>query len=341
MSLLQHHQVIIVGAGPGGISVASALQDRGVQDVLIIDEGEVGQSWLDYPKETHLLSESSLKNDDNVIADVSTTEVFPHIGHPSHEVYQKYLAYVVSKRKLAVQTNTKILRVYFDQSNKNFVLEGKEDTFFTCKMLVWAAGMYATPNEQLETEGCFIHYAHMPYMDSITSDEVMVVGSANGASGVVLELAKPGRLVTMVTSHPYEVPHPIDCLWKEQMQFIKDLQNQGLVKIVENFRVKSIYGQEGHYILESEDGQKLHAKKKPIICTGFLPNVEPIKDLVDQKCMDHDTYLELDEFHQSTRQPGLFVAGVIGKFTHDEGMISKFREFGKVIATKVSSQVNS
>ena len=77
-------------------------------------------------------------------------------------------------------------------------------------------------------------------------------------------------------------------LWKEQMQFIKDLQMQGMVKIVENFRVKRIYGEEGNYILESETGQTVPSKKRPIICTGFMPNIKPIESLVSLVTKEHE-----------------------------------------------------
>lgn len=340
--MLEHHQIIIVGAGPGGLSVAVALQELGLKDVLVLDEGEIGQSWLDYPDETHLITNSTLDSDDNMVAGIPTSEVFPNISHPSHEMYQKYLAHVVRSKKIEVTSHTHVEHVNYDPQQKIFILECPKDgndNYYTCNALVWAAGMFTTPNDGMDCEGCFVHYARMPYMDSIDSDEITVVGSANGASGVVLELARPGRLITVVTSHPYEVPQPVDCLWKEQMQFIKDLQMQGMVKIVENFRVKRIYGEEGKYILESESGQTVPSKKRPIICTGFVPNIKPIESLVSLVTKEHECYLDLDVNHQSKKQPGLYVAGAIGKMEHDQGVIAKFREFAKPIAQSIQQSI--
>src|SRR6476646_3683550 len=39
------HQVVIVGAGPAGISTAVALKDRGIQPLVIDRAEEVGSSW--------------------------------------------------------------------------------------------------------------------------------------------------------------------------------------------------------------------------------------------------------------------------------------------------------
>lgn len=335
----QYHQVIIIGAGPGGITVAAALKDHGVEDVVLLDKGTIGQSWLDYPTDTHLLSESSETHDDNMIAGVSVSDVLPHIPHPSHILYQKYLEEVVKQKGLTVISDVMVEQVSFDADAKVFLLNCRNDVFYSCRFLVWAAGMYSTPNENLDTEGCYVHYAHMPYLEEVTAPEVTIVGSSNGASGVVMQLAKPGRVVHLVTSHEYVVPEPIDCLWKEQMHFIQDLAKQGLVHIIENFRVKRIYKDGEQYVLESEDGKKHTAAKRPIICTGFLPNIQPIKDLVNEVQQERETMLELDQAHQSKKQPGLYIAGAIGKLKPDEGFIRFFRNFGDIIAEDVQKQL--
>ena len=148
-------------------------------------------------------------------------------------------------------------------------------------------------------------------------------------------LARPERVITLVTSREYTVPQPVDCLWKENMQFVKNLEMEGLVKIVEHFRVKRIYKDGELYHLESEDGQHLTAKDKPIICTGFLPNVGPVKDLVTEVCVEKETFLNLDEVHQSNDQPGLYLAGTIGRLEHDEGFIRNFREFAPEVAADI------
>ncbi len=338
--MLEHHDVIIVGAGPGGISVATALRAQGIDDVVLLEKGVVGQAWLDYPSETHLLSESATDHDDNMIDDVATSEVFPNMPHPSHLIYQKYLEHVVEQKKLKVYQHITIEKVTYNPDEKKFILMGADDTYFTANFLVWAAGMFSTPNEKLDSEGCYIHYARLPYLNDITSGEITVVGSANGASGVIMQLARPGRLVTLVSAHPYEIPMPIDCLWKDQMRFVKDLEMQGLVRIIENFRVKRIYQREGMYVLESETGQELTAPLRPIVCTGFLSNIEPVKNLVEERPVGHGHEPDIDPHRQSKKTPNLYLGGVIAKVADDgDGMIVTFREFGKAIAEDISRKL--
>lgn len=331
------YEAIIVGAGPGGLTVAASLLDHGCdpKDLLVVDRGEVGQAWHDYPVETHLLSESAPNKDDNKIAGVDTSEVFPHIPHPSHIMYQKYLEHVAKVRHIPVQENCMVESVVFNPAKQEFVLNLRDESMLVCRHLVWAAGMYDTPKEDLDMEGCYIHYAKLPYLNDLDAKEVTVVGSANGASGVVMAVARPGRKVKMVVSKSYEIPQPIDCLWKENMQFVKSLERQGMVEIIENFRVNRIYKKDDRYFLESEDGKVIDSVDKPIICTGFHPNIEPVKSMVSDYCEDHETRLKLDEFHQSMQQPGLYFAGVVGRLEHDSGFIISFREFGEPIAKHI------
>jgi cation diffusion facilitator CzcD-associated flavoprotein CzcO len=340
---MPNHTVIVIGAGPGGLAVAADLLAAKI-DVIVLEKGDIGQSWYIYPTDTHLLSESTERpghHDENMIAGVPTSEVFPNMPHPSHLMYQKYLEHVAEKKQLPIEKNVEVVSVMFNPDLKEFVVTLRDDRRITSRFVVWAAGMYSTPNEDLDCAGAYIHYAHMPYLEKLEGDEFTVVGSANGASSVVLELAKPGRKVNLVVSHTYEVPQPIDCLWKEQMQFIQELEKQGLVTITENFRVKRIYDlpDEKKFVLESETGQKMKVNSRPIVCTGFSPNIGPINELVEVSHADHDPLLVLDKAHQSKKQPGLYVGGAIGKFQHEEGFIRFFRDFGKVITLDIQQKL--
>lgn len=327
-----HYQTIIVGAGPGGLTVAAALKDAGLDEFIVLEKGKIGQAWLDYPAETHLLSASDPGHDDNEIADVSTSEVFANIPHPSHVMFQKYLQHVAETKEVEVSEQTEITAVNWNDQTNLFELQDTTGKTWLAKTVVWAAGMYSTPSQDLDCHSCSIHYAQVPNLSEWEGEEITVVGSGNGASGVVMQLARPGRKVVLVSPHPYEVPQPIDCLWKENMDFVKNLEQQGLVEIVENFRVKNIVKENGEYVLTgTEPGQTLTSLTKPIACIGFEPTIEPIQHLVSTHKDGHQTLLDLDTHHQSQQRPGLFVAGVCGILNPDEGTIIKFREYGAPI----------
>ncbi len=339
MSDTVFHSVIIVGAGPGGLSIAASLSDMGVQDVHILDRGRIGQSWLDYPPETRLLSESGAQKDDNMIAGINVWDVQPNIPHPTHVMYQKYLAEVAKRKNLQIHEEIDIDKVEFDENAKQFILSTTNDKRFSTNFLIWAAGMYSTPDEKLDSSTCFIHYSRIQDWKHITENSVSVVGGANGASEVVIQLAKPERTVRLICSKEFDVPLPIDCLWKENRQLIKDLENQGLVEIIENFRVKKISHDDTEYTIESTEGRTLKSPTRPIVCIGFLPNIDPVKEFVDTTQEGHDVFLTIDDSYQSKKQPGLFFGGTIAKLTHEEGFIRHFREYGEKIAKVISKNL--
>lgn len=335
------HSVIIVGAGPGGLSVAAALQEKGISDILVLDKGSVGQSWLDYPPETHLLSESSPEKDENMIAGISVWDVCTNISHPSHEMYQKYLQHVVDAKKIPTQTNIEVTKVTVNNETKHFFLETTSQEKFECQYLVWSAGMFATPNEDMDSPDCFLHYSRIQNWEHLEDNEIYVIGSANGATEVVLQVAKPGRKVFLLCSRTYDIPEPIDCLWKENMQLVKNMEKQGLVDIIENFRTKTIHHHENQYEIESSEGQKIIASSKPILCIGFSPTIGPVNDFIKVNTEHHEVLLDIDDAHQSKQQPNLYFAGTIGKKNHEDGFIRGFRFFGEAIANDIQLKVKA
>jgi len=57
-----HTRVLIVGAGPAGLGVATALKRAGVIDMLVIDTKEIGASFRAWPKGMSLLTPSFHSN---------------------------------------------------------------------------------------------------------------------------------------------------------------------------------------------------------------------------------------------------------------------------------------
>jgi putative flavoprotein involved in K+ transport len=336
----KYKPIIIVGAGPGGLAVGAALRDAGIpaSDLLILDKGEVGQAWLDYPAETHLLSESAEDFDHNMIANIPLKEVFPHIPHPSHVMYQRYLQEVVAQKELPIWTYTEIKKVTFDDEQNRFSLRTTDQRELECQWLIWAAGMFSTPSDDLESQKCYIHYAKVPDFESYPGKDLTVVGSGNGASGVVMALAKPGRFVRLLVPRTYDIPEPIDCLWKENMQFVKELELQGLVDIVPEFRVKTITKAKDGYLVTSTTDQEMVVPTKPIVCVGFEPTVGPLGEMVGCSLNGHDWALELTTEKEAKQQAGLFLAGTLGRREPEEAFIREFRNFGPIIAKAIKKR---
>jgi len=333
----EFHQVLLVGAGPGGIAIASDLIKTGLKDVLILEKGVIGQSWQDYPPETRLLSESNAQNDENQVGGIPVSSVLPNIPHPSHAMYQRYLQTVVQKNQIPVVEHCTVSTVSLDPQTQEFILQSDDQKVFRSQFLIWAAGTYLTPNESLSDKSCFIHYSRIQDWKHITDPVVTVIGGANGATEVVLQLAAPGRKIRLLTTH-FDIPLPVDCLWKENRVLVKEFEKQGLVEIIEDFRVTSVHHDTTQFIIESETGKTLYSENRPIVCIGFLPSIGPIESLVASRMEGHDQLLDLTESHESTKQPRLFLAGTLGKLhAGEDGFIRHFSHYGGSIVAQIQS----
>jgi putative flavoprotein involved in K+ transport len=328
--------VCIVGAGPGGLSTAAALIAQGVKDVVVLERGEIGQAWLDYPHETHLLSESTPERDDNMIAGVDTDEVFPHIPHPSHLAYQKYLHHVADSLGVRVHTHTVVTSVKKNpEAQPGFTISTSRGTY-TAQVVVWAAGQYDCPDACVPDADAYLHYGELTEeVEATLGDKVTVIGGGNGATGTVMRLARPGRVVTLITAHAYQPPEPIDTLWKEHMELVKQMNLNGLVNIIDETRVERVQKTESGYLLTNSTGWSLTVQDKPIACLGFHPSVGPLSDMVTTKEVDGQEVLDLDEYHQSNQTKGLYLAGCVGQISPGFGLIAQFRNFGAKIASHV------
>ena len=88
--------VLIVGAGPSGIGVASALKQAGVSDILVVDAREIGAAFLNWPRQMSLLTPSFHSNpfgliDLNSIDPETSPADFLRTQHPTGREYVKYL----------------------------------------------------------------------------------------------------------------------------------------------------------------------------------------------------------------------------------------------------------
>ena len=56
------NKVVIIGAGPSGIGMAIALIEMGLDDILILDKGQVGESFKNWPLSTRFITPSFTTN---------------------------------------------------------------------------------------------------------------------------------------------------------------------------------------------------------------------------------------------------------------------------------------
>src|SRR5690625_2843480 len=137
---MQQEEVIIVGAGPCGMAAAIALQEKGMEP-LIIEKGNVANSLYHYPTHQTFFSSS----DNLEIGDVA------FITEKQRPVRNEALTYYreVAKRKaLRIHSFEKVVKI--EKENSHFILntenDKKEKKQYKAKFVIIATGYYDQPN---------------------------------------------------------------------------------------------------------------------------------------------------------------------------------------------------
>ncbi len=182
------YDVIIVGAGPIGITVAIEAKKQGLK-YLVIEKGVLVNSLFHFPTNMTFFSTSQLLE----IGDV------PFIAHGDKPTRREALEYF----RRVVQSWNLDINLY---ENVNDFLK-KDDLFFIktsraeyqTKNVVIATGFYDNPNlmnipgEELPIVKHFYDEPH-PYV----GQKIVVVGAGNSAADVALETYLKGAQVTLV-----------------------------------------------------------------------------------------------------------------------------------------------
>jgi thioredoxin reductase (NADPH) len=289
-----NYDLIIIGAGPIGMACGIEAEKAGL-DYTIIEKGCLVNALYNYPKNMTFFSTSELLEIGNV----------PFISHGHKPTRTEALEYY---RRVANHWKLK-LNLYEEVTT----ISKKENTFsihtskhlHTAKNIVIATGFYGIPNlmgvegERLSKVRHYFDEPH-PYF----RQKVVVVGAANSAVDVALDIYRKGAEVTMVIREDsisrrvkYWVKPDIDNRIKEGS--IKAFFNSTIHKITPN--EVEINTPEGNVTLENDFVLAL---------TGYLPDFTFLQSLgID--CDNEDKKPEHHPETFETNVENIYLAGVV------------------------------
>ena len=183
-----HKDVIVIGAGPCGLSTAIELQKRGL-DVLVIEKGNVVNSIYNYPTHQTFFS-SSLK------LSIGDIPFITAIDKPKRLDALVYYREVVKMENIEVN-NFEMVKDVVRMPNGFHVETDK--CFYSATNVVVATGYYDNPNkleitgEELPNVFHYFKEAH-PFFQK----KVVVIGGKNSSIDAALELERAGAIVTVI-----------------------------------------------------------------------------------------------------------------------------------------------
>lgn len=313
---MQQADAIIVGGGPCGLAAAIALQNIGLQPI-VIEKGNIVNAIYNYPTHQTFFSTSERL----AIGDV------PFIiegRKPKRNQALVYYREVVRLKNIQVNRFEKVQSVV--KNNDVFTVTSDKDTYETPYVVI-ATGYYDHPNyinikgEQLPKVFHYFKEGH-EFFDT----DVLVIGGKNSAIDAALELNKAGARVTVVyrgseyssSIKPWVLP-----------------EFEGVVKTGEvdmRFNTNVLEIREHEVVLEVAGQEQVVKNDFVFAMTGYHPDHTFVKAMgveIDEETGRPFVTPETME----TNVEGLFIAGVIAAGNNaNEIFIENGRFHGECIA---------
>lgn len=289
------HDLIIVGAGPVGLSCAIQAKREGLS-ALIIEKGALVNSFVGYPTNMEFFSTPDLMEIGG--------HPFPTMGYkPLREEALDYYRRVARVEALDVRIYERVLWVEGEQSD--FVVHTDRDTY-PCRHVVVATGFFDVPN-RLGVPGGELpkvtHYFKEPY--PYARQKVAVIGAKNSAAKAALACYRNDAEVTLIVRGP--------ALSDKIKYWIKpDLENrikEGSIRALFNTSIVAI---EEHALrLQTPDGPRTLENDWVLAMTGYRPDyrffealgIEIEDDPARTPVHDPETF--------ETNRPGIYLAGTV------------------------------
>lgn len=321
--------VIIIGAGPCGLSAAIECQRQGLSS-LIIEKNFIVHSIYLYPTSMQFFSTTALLEIGGVPFTSPNDKPFRHeaLVYYRRAAEQHGLEIAAYEEALSVERNE-------DGSfTVHTVNKRGERQSRQAAHVVISTGYFDQPNmigipgEELPKVTHYFGEAH-PY----TGMRVTVIGGSNSAVDAALELIRVGASVDMV----YRGASISDNIKPWVRPIFESMVTKGKIALHLESRVTEITP--SSVIVTGHNGETSELDNDFVLAmTGFRPS----RALLSSAGVLMDDELDKPSFNPSTMEsniPGLYVAGVIASGRNaNEVFIETGRGHGKLIADHIVSQ---
>ncbi|GAA5415392.1 ferredoxin--NADP reductase [Paraliobacillus ryukyuensis] len=327
---MQKEQVIIVGAGPCGMSAALALQDQGINP-LIIEKENITNSIYHYPTHQTFFSSSNRLE----IGDI------PFVTERKKPIRSEALAYyreVAKRRSLRVNSFEQVVDI--KKEKDHFMVYTKTikglSRVYQAAFVIIATGYYDQPR-QLEVKGeelpHVFHYfkeAHPFYRE-----KVVIIGGKNSAVDAALELHKANADITVLyrgetyskSVKPWILPEFTALINKQEIE----MEFNATIKEITTDQV----------IYQVGDTKKTVDTAFVFAMTGYQPDHRFLQEIGVE--IEKETGRPVfNSMTLETNVEGIYIAGVIAAgYNNNEIFIENGREHGPKIAKDIYQKVTN
>jgi len=291
--------VIIIGAGPIGLACGIEAE-KAKLNYLIIEKGVLVNSLFNFPVNMTFFSTSQL-------LEIGNVAFISHNNKPTRRESLEYYRRVFAEWQLKAHFYESVEGVTAT-SEDFYQVETSKNTYNT-KAIILATGFYDIhrqlniPGENLPKVKYYYDDPH-PYI----GQKVLVVGAANSACDVALELYYKGAAVTM-SIRQSELSHRVKYWIKPN---IENRIKEGSIKAYFNTTVAAI--EEDKVLLNTPEGRVEVANDFVLAMIGYQPDLAFFEKIGIQLEGEHRKPVQNPDTLE-TNLPRVYVAGVIAAGT--------------------------
>lgn len=289
------YDLIIIGGGPTGINCAIEAQ-KAKLNYLVLEKGVLVNSIYHFPINMTFFSTSKL-------LEIGHTPFISHSEKPTRREALEYYRRLQQSFNLNIHTYEPVQDM--KRSANEYHITTNKQTYHA-RAVVIATGFYDTPRllkvpgEELSKVKHYYDDAH-PYI----GQKVLVVGAANSACQVALELWRKGAHVTMAIREGQ--------IYKGVKYWIKpDIENrikEGSIPAYFHTVVKEIRPRE--VVLSGSQGEFTIENDFVMAMTGYTPNYTFIRKLGVDVPENGDRIPLHNDKTLETNLPNVYLAGVV------------------------------
>lgn len=339
---MQHHPIVVVGAGAAGVGIGAALQRIGAP-FIILERESIGASFRRWPAEMRFITPSF---NSNGFGQVDLNAVTPDTS-PAYSLrkerlsgpdYARYLDAVARYFTLPIQVGTDVRAVR--RGDNGFLLDTSAGPIYA-RFVVWAAGEFQYPRlNGFPGASLCLHSAQVRSWQALPGKTHIVIGGYESGIDAAVHLSNLGRQVRVFdgrASWNLDDSDPSVALSPYTHQRLRRAMQDGRIELVGGVHVTEVIKQGRGYAVRTDDGEWHTAATQPILATGFAGSLRLIADLFDWR---DDGQPFLNEVDESTITPNLFVVGP--SVRHDRHIfcfIYKFRQRFAVVAGAIGARL--
>lgn len=320
-TLMLMHDVLIIGAGPAGLSCAIEVRKAGLS-ALVLEQGSVADAIRRFPAGMVWFSTPELLEIGGVPFLIPTVR-------PTRVDTLRYYQRVAVLAGLEIRCHDAVTGMR--KEGGGFTVLTARGLAHHGRAVVIATGYFDHPN-RLGVHGEDLphvrHYYDEPFR--YAGSRVVIIGGRNSAVEAALDLYRNGAHVTVV--HRGEGFSPGVKYW-----ILPDIQNRiaaGQVAAVWNARVTGMTP--GEVLVAGPEGERTLSADAVFVLIGFGPETRLLRAAGAE--LDPETLAPLiNESTFETTVPGVYVAGsVVAGKNNNRIFVENGRLHGKVIADAIS-----